>query len=101
MVIAAVRDSKSTLLAKHHLVLAAFAQRFCSEKSISENSFFSLSLSGSVILLLLFCEPMVEGLGVHRVALVHRRMLQGRVSKEFVTQLSLSLCVCPSCAHNS
>jgi hypothetical protein len=102
MVIAAARDSKSTLLAEHHLGFSSIcATGFYREESISENSFFSLSLSGSVILLLSFCEAMVEGPGVHRVALVHRRMLQGRVSKEFVTQLSLPLCVCPSCAHDS
>jgi hypothetical protein len=33
MVIAAARDSKSTLLAKHHLVLAAFAQLGSEEKN--------------------------------------------------------------------
>jgi hypothetical protein len=38
-----------------------------------------------VILLLSFCEAMVEGPDVHRVALVHCHMLQGRISKEFVT----------------
>jgi hypothetical protein len=33
MVIAAARDSKSTLLAKHHVVLAAFAQLDSVEKN--------------------------------------------------------------------
>jgi hypothetical protein len=33
MVIVAARDSKSTLLAKHHLVLAAFAQLGSEEKN--------------------------------------------------------------------